>query len=42
MGMMDVHTGLDIAGIPKAEKVAEQIEQEQALQALAKTRGARR
>lgn len=42
MGMMDVHTGLDIAGIPKAEKVAEQIEQEMALQALAKTKGARR
>ena len=41
-GMMDVHTGLDIVGIPKAEKVAEQIEQEQALMALARTRGSRR
>ena len=42
MGMMDVHSGLDIAGIPKAEEVAERLEQEQALAALARTRGARR
>jgi hypothetical protein len=42
MGMMDVESGLDIAGIPKAEEVAKRIEHEQALAALARTRGARR
>jgi len=42
LGMMDVHTGLDIAGIPRAEEVAQNIEQEMALQALAKTKGARK
>jgi hypothetical protein len=42
MGMMDVASGLDIAGIPKAEQVAERLEHEQALAALARTRGARR
>jgi hypothetical protein len=42
MGMMDVASGLDIAGIPRAEEVAQRLEQEQSLAALARTRGARR
>ena len=41
-GLLDVHTTLDTLEFPDAEKIAANIEQEQALVALAKTRGARK
>jgi hypothetical protein len=41
-GLLDVHTTLDTLEFPDAEKIASNIEQEMALSALAKTKGARR
>lgn len=41
-GLLDVHTTLDTLEFPDAEKISEHIEQEQALAALAKTKGAKR
>lgn len=41
-GLLDVHTTLDTLEFPDAEKIASHIEQEQALAALAKTKGARK
>ncbi len=41
-GLLDVHTTLDTLEFPDAEKIASNIEQEQALMALAKTKGSRK
>lgn len=41
-GLLDIHTTLDTLEFPDAEKIATNLEQEQALQALAKTKGARK
>jgi hypothetical protein len=41
-GLLDVHTTLDTLEFPDAEKIADHLEQEQALMALAKTKGARK
>ncbi len=41
-GLLDVHTTLDTLEFPDAEKIATRIEQEMALAALAKTKGAKR
>lgn len=41
-GLLDIHTTLDTLEFPDAEKIATNLEQEQALAALAKTKGARR
>lgn len=41
-GLLDVYNTLDTLGWPNAEGVAQHLEQEQALAALAKTKGARR
>ena len=41
-GLLDVHTTLDTLEFPDAEKIASNLEQEVALQALAKTKGAKK
>lgn len=41
-GLLDVHSTLDTLNWPNAEEVAQHIEQEQALMALAKTKGAKK
>lgn len=41
-GLLDVHTTLDTLEFPDAEKIASHIEQEMALAALSKTKGARK